>query len=60
MIFANVELPILAVYIVMVVGFIVMVWGIKNQNTKSNARIVMFVGVAMVIGGVVGRFCVSP
>lgn len=59
MIFANVELPILAVYIVMAVGFIVMVWGIKNQNTKPNARIIMFVGVAMVLGGVVGRFCVS-
>ena len=60
MILANVELPVLAVYIVMAVGFIVMVWGIKNQNTKSNARIIMFLGAAMVVGGVVGRFLVSP
>ncbi len=60
MILANVELPVLAVYIVMAVGFIVMVWGIKNQNTKSNARIIMFLGAAMVVGGVAGRFLVSP
>ena len=59
MIFANIELPILAVYIVMAVGFIVMVWGAKNLNKKSNARIIMIVGVVMVLGGVGGRFCVS-
>ena len=60
MILANVELPVLAVYIVMAIGFIVMVWGIKNLNTKPIARIIMIVGVAMVIGGVVGRLFVSP
>ena len=59
MILANVELPVLAVYIVMAVGFIVMVWGIKNLNTKSSARIVMIAGAALVVGGVVGRFFVS-
>ena len=59
MIFANIELPILAVYIVMAVGFIVMVWGAKNLQKKSNARIIMIVGVLMVLGGVGGRFCVS-
>lgn len=60
MILANVELPILAVYILMAVGFIVMVWGIKNQNTKPSARLVMILGAVMVVGGVVGRFLVSP
>ena len=60
MILANVELPVLSVYIVMAVGFIVMVWGIKNQNTKPNARIIMILGAVMVVGGVVGRFLVSP
>ena len=59
MIFANIELPILAVYLVMAVGFIVMVWGVKNLQKKSNARIIMIVGVLMVLGGVGGRFCVS-
>lgn len=59
MIFANVELPILAVYLVMAVGFIVMVWGVKNLQKKSNARIIMILGVLMVLGGVGGRFCVS-
>ena len=59
MILANVELPVLSVYILMVIGFIVMVWGIKNLNTKPIARIIMIAGVAMVIGGAVGRFFVS-
>ena len=59
MILANIELPILAVYIVMAVGFIVMIWGAKNLNKKSNARIIMIVGAVMVLGGVGGRFCVS-
>ena len=59
MILANIELPILAVYVVMAVGFIVMIWGAKNLNKKSSARIIMIVGAVMVLGGVAGRFCVS-
>ena len=60
MILANIELPVLIVYIVMAVGFIVMVWGIKNQNTKPNARIIMYLGVVMVLGCVIGRMFISP
>ena len=59
MIFADVELPVLSVYIAMAVGFIVMVWGIKNMSTKPNARIIMGLGVLVVLGAVVGRFFVS-
>ena len=59
MILADVELPVLSVYIAMVVGFIVMVWGIKNMSTKPNARIVMGLGVLIVLGAVVSRFFVS-
>ena len=59
MIFAAVELPVLSVYIAMAVGFIVMVWGIKNMNTKSNARIIMILGAVLVFGAVVSSFFVS-
>ena len=59
MIFASVELPVLSVYIVMAIGFIVMVWGIKNMNTKSNARIIMILGSVIVFGAVVASFFVS-
>ena len=59
MILADIELPVLSVYIVMAVGFIVMVWGIKNMNTKSNARIIMGLGAVIVFGAVIGRFFVS-
>ena len=59
MIFAAVELPVLSVYIAMAVGFIVMVWGIKNMNTKSNARIIMILGAVIVFGAVVSSFFVS-
>lgn len=60
MLFANIELPILIVYVLMVIGFIIMVWGIKNQNTKPNARIFIALGVILVIGGTVGRMLFSP
>ena len=59
MILANIELPVLIVYIVMAVGFIVMVWGIKNQNTKSIARIVMILGALVVFGAFAASFFVS-
>ena len=59
MILADIELPVLSVYIAMAVGFIVMVWGIKNMSTKPNARIIMGLGVLVVLGAVVGRFFVS-
>ena len=59
MILADVELPVLSVYIAMAVGFIVMVWGIKNMSTKPNARIIMGLGVLIVLGAVVSRFFVS-
>lgn len=59
MIFASVELPVLSVYIVMAIGFIVMVWGIKNMNTKSNARIITILGAVVVFGAVVASFFVS-
>ena len=59
MILADIEPTVLAVYIVMAVGFIVMVWGIKNQNTKSNARIIMILGAVIVFGSVAGSFFVS-
>lgn len=60
MILASLELSVWIVYAVMIVGFIIMVWGIKNLNKQSNARIFMIVGVVMVLGGVVGRALVSP
>ncbi len=59
MILAHIEISVLAAYILMVVGFIVMIWGAKNLNKQSNARIILIVGVLMVIGGVVCRFSVS-
>ena len=59
MILASIELPVLIVYILMAVGFIGLIWGAKNQNTKPNARIVMFASVVLVIGAVAGRFMVS-
>ena len=59
MILASIELPVLIVYIVMAIGFIGLIWGAKNQNTKANARIVMFASVALVIGAVAASFLVS-
>ena len=59
MILADIEPTVLAVYIAMAVGFIVMVWGIKNQNTKSNARIIMILGAVIVFGCVAASFFVS-
>ena len=60
MILANVEIPILIVYVLMVVGFIVMVWGIKNLNRDSKARIFMIAGVVLVFGSIIGRVLISP
>jgi hypothetical protein len=60
MILANIELPVLIVYVLMVVGFIVMVWGIKNLSAKPNARFVMIAGVVVVLGSVIGRALISP
>lgn len=59
MILANIELPVLIVYIVMAVGFIVMVWGIKNINTKSSGRLVMILGALLVFGAFAASFFVS-
>lgn len=59
MLLANVELPVLIVYILMAIGFIVMIWGIKNLNTKSIARIIMIVGFVMVFGSFIASFMVS-
>ena len=59
MILANIELPVLIVYIVMAVGFIVMVWGIKNMNKKSIARIFVIVGAVVVFGAFAASFKVS-
>ena len=59
MILASIELPVLIVYIVMAIGFIGLIWGAKNQNTKPNARLVMFASVAVVIGSVAASFFVS-
>ncbi|MBQ7731452.1 MAG: hypothetical protein IJT68_06405 [Lentisphaeria bacterium] len=59
MILADIEPTVLAVYIVMAVGFIVMVWGIKNMSTKSNARIFMVLGALIVFGAVGASFFVS-
>ncbi len=59
MILADIEPAVLAVYIVMAVGFIVMVWGIKNLSTKSNARIIMGLGALIVFGAVGASFFVS-
>lgn len=59
MIFADVELPVLSVYVAMAVGFIIMVWGIKNMNTKSNGRIIMGIGAVIVFGSVAASFFVS-
>jgi len=59
MILADIELPVLIVYAVMVVGFIVMVWGIKNLNKKSIARIVMIIGAVIVFGAFAASFTVS-
>ena len=59
MILADIELPVLAVYVLMAVGFIVMVWGIKNMSTKPNARIIMIVGAILVFGSVIASLFVS-
>ena len=59
MILANIELPVLIVYIVMALGFIVMVWGIKNINTKSSGRLVMILGAVVVFGAFAASFFVS-
>ena len=59
MILASIELPVLIVYIVMAIGFIGLIWGAKNQNTKPNARLVMFASAAVVIGAVAASFMVS-
>jgi len=59
MIFADIELPVLSVYVAMAVGFIIMVWGIKNMNTKSNGRIIMGIGAVIVFGSVAASFFVS-
>ena len=59
MILANIELPVLIVYIVMAVGFIVMVWGIKNINTKSSGRLIMILGAVVVFGAFAASFFVS-
>ena len=59
MILANIELPVLIVYIVMAVGFIVMVWGIKNINTKSIGRLIMILGALLVFGAFAASFFVS-
>ena len=59
MIFAEIEPTVLAVYIAMAVGFIVMVSGIKNLNKKSNARIIMAIGAIIVFGAVGASFFVS-
>ena len=59
MILADIEPTVLAVYILMAVGFIVMVWGIKNMNTKSNGRIIMGIGAVIVFGSVAASFFVS-
>jgi len=59
MFLANVELPVLIVYVVMVIGFIVMIWGIKNQNKQSGAKIIMIVGALMVFGAFAASLNVS-
>jgi len=59
MIFAAIELPVLIVYIVMAVGFVALIWGVKNLNTKANGRIVMIVGAVLVLGAVAASFMVS-
>ena len=59
MILADMELPVLIVYAMMAVGFIVMVWGIKNMNKKSIARIIMIVGVLIFFGAFAASFMVS-
>ena len=60
MILASIEIPILIVYVLMVVGFIVMVWGIKNLNRDSKARIFMIAGIVLVFGSIIGRVLISP
>ena len=59
MILASVELPVLIVYVVMAIGFITLIWGVKNLNTKASARIVMIVGAVVVLGAVGFSFTVS-
>jgi len=59
MILASVELPVLIVYVVMAIGFITMIWGVKNLNTKASGRIVMIVGAVLVLGAVGFSFTVS-
>ena len=59
MIFAAIELPVLIVYIVMAIGFVALIWGVKNLNTKANGRIIMIVGAVLVLGAVAASFMVS-
>lgn len=59
MIFAAIEPVVLGVYVAMAVGFIIMVAGIKNLNTKSNARIIMGLGAVIVFCAVGASFFVS-
>lgn len=59
MFFANVELPVLIVYTLMVIGFIIMVWGIKSQEKKSYGRLVMIFGALIVFGAFAASFTIS-
>ena len=59
MILANVEIPVLIVYVVMAIGFIVMIWGVKNLNTKSSARIIVAVGAIIFFGAFIASFKVT-
>ena len=52
MLFAFFEITSLIAYALMIVGFVVMILGIKDLNKKSNARVIMIVGAALVFGGV--------
>lgn len=59
MLLANVELPVLIVYVVMAIGFIVMIWGIQNLNKKSSGRIIMILGVLVFFGAFIASFMIS-
>jgi len=59
MILASIELPVLIVYILMAIGFIGLIWGVKNMSTKPNARIIMYGSVVLIIGAVAASFMVS-
>ena len=59
MILASIELPVLIVYILMAIGFIGLIWGVKNMSTKPNARIIMYGSVVLIIGAVAASFMMS-